>query len=176
MARRRRREGHAATRGRARPALEQLRPAGFGPQGQAPTDRSDDLSIPLAAGATRRAQLRSAFAELHFHAAELGQYLHLAAARLGGVGMTCLGGFDGEHCASLARLEDGEETISIERLTSEADISPIIRLVDTTIFNALERRASDIHIETRDQEVAIRSGPRSISRRAPALGPLAAAS
>jgi type II secretory ATPase GspE/PulE/Tfp pilus assembly ATPase PilB-like protein len=28
--------------------------------------------------------------------------------------------------------------------------------VDTTIFNALERRASDIHIETRDQEVAIK--------------------
>ena len=28
--------------------------------------------------------------------------------------------------------------------------------MDTTIFNALERRASDIHIETRDQEVAIK--------------------
>jgi type IV pilus assembly protein PilB len=28
--------------------------------------------------------------------------------------------------------------------------------VDTTIFNALERRASDIHIETRDAEVAIK--------------------
>jgi type II secretory ATPase GspE/PulE/Tfp pilus assembly ATPase PilB-like protein len=32
----------------------------------------------------------------------------------------------------------------------------VIKLVDTTIFNALERRASDIHIETRDQEVAIK--------------------
>ena len=32
----------------------------------------------------------------------------------------------------------------------------MIKLVDTTIFNALERRASDIHIETRDQEVAIK--------------------
>ena len=32
----------------------------------------------------------------------------------------------------------------------------MIKLVDTTIFNALERRASDIHIESRDQEVAIK--------------------
>ncbi len=55
--------------------------------------------------------------------------------------------------------EDGEtdETISIERLTSaESDISPIIRLVDTTIFTALQRRASDIHIETRDDSVVIK--------------------
>ena len=49
-----------------------------------------------------------------------------------------------------------DETISIERLTSEGDISPIIRLVDTTIFTALQRRASDIHIETRDDSVAIK--------------------
>ena len=53
--------------------------------------------------------------------------------------------------------EAGDETISIERLTSgEQDISPIIRLVDTTIFTALNRRASDIHIETRDDAVAIK--------------------
>jgi type IV pilus assembly protein PilB len=53
--------------------------------------------------------------------------------------------------------ESGEENISIERLTSEgADISPIIRLVDTTIFTALQRRASDIHIETRDDSVMIK--------------------
>ena len=52
--------------------------------------------------------------------------------------------------------ESGDETISIERLTSESDISPIIRLVDSTIFTALQRRASDIHIETRDDSVAIK--------------------
>src|ERR1022692_2173902 len=45
----------------------------------------------------------------------------------------------------------GDESISIDRLTAQqGDISPIIRLVDTTIFTALQRRASDIHIETRD--------------------------
>jgi type IV pilus assembly protein PilB len=55
--------------------------------------------------------------------------------------------------------EEGEqdETLSIDKLTSaDADIAPVIKLVDTTIFNALERRASDIHIESRDQEVAIK--------------------
>ncbi len=53
--------------------------------------------------------------------------------------------------------ENAEETLSIDRLTSdEESIAPVIKLVDTTIFNALERRASDIHIETRDQELAIK--------------------
>ena len=50
--------------------------------------------------------------------------------------------------------ETGEETLTIDRLTS--DSSPIIKLVDTTIFNALQRRASDIHIETREKEVVIK--------------------
>src|ERR1700681_4760072 len=51
----------------------------------------------------------------------------------------------------------GEESISIDRLaTQQGDISPIIRLVDTTIFTALQRRASDIHIETRDDSVVIK--------------------
>ncbi|HXA50504.1 MAG TPA: GspE/PulE family protein, partial [Candidatus Acidoferrum sp.] len=56
-------------------------------------------------------------------------------------------------------VEDGDsdETLSIDKLSnSDSDIAPVIKLVDTTIFNALERRASDIHIESRDQEVAIK--------------------
>jgi type IV pilus assembly protein PilB len=53
--------------------------------------------------------------------------------------------------------QTGEETISIDKLTQQGgDHSPIIRLVDTTIFTALQRRASDIHIETRDDSVAIK--------------------
>ena len=52
---------------------------------------------------------------------------------------------------------DSDETLSIDKLSaSDSDIAPVIKLVDTTIFNALERRASDIHIESRDQEVAIK--------------------
>jgi type II secretory ATPase GspE/PulE/Tfp pilus assembly ATPase PilB-like protein len=52
--------------------------------------------------------------------------------------------------------ENQDETLSIDKLTADSAIAPVIKLVDTTIFNALERRASDIHIETRDQEVAIK--------------------
>src|SRR5246127_3888446 len=53
--------------------------------------------------------------------------------------------------------ENQDETRSVDRLSAaDSDIAPVIKLVDTTIFNALERRASDIHIETRDQEVAIK--------------------
>ena len=52
--------------------------------------------------------------------------------------------------------ENGEETLSIDRLTRTSESSPVIRLVDTMIFSALERRASDIHIETRDNEVIIK--------------------
>src|SRR5476651_1636474 len=53
--------------------------------------------------------------------------------------------------------DNPEETLSIDKLTAtDSDIAPVIKLVDSTIFNALERRASDIHIESRDQEVAIK--------------------
>jgi type IV pilus assembly protein PilB len=52
--------------------------------------------------------------------------------------------------------DESDETISIEKLTAEGDMSPIIRLVDTTIFTALQRRASDIHIETQDDSVVIK--------------------
>jgi type IV pilus assembly protein PilB len=57
----------------------------------------------------------------------------------------------------VADEENSDETLSIDKLTAaDSDIAPVIKLVDTTIFNALERRASDIHIETRDQEVVIK--------------------
>jgi type IV pilus assembly protein PilB len=46
------------------------------------------------------------------------------------------------------REEDiDDEILDLERLTDK-DEAPIVRLVDTTIFNALQRRASDIHMET----------------------------
>src|SRR5271163_5045229 len=51
--------------------------------------------------------------------------------------------------------EESEETISGDRLTrGDTSVSPVVRLVETIIFTALERRASDIHIEARDAEVA----------------------
>jgi type II secretory ATPase GspE/PulE/Tfp pilus assembly ATPase PilB-like protein len=50
--------------------------------------------------------------------------------------------------------DNGEEVLSVDKI--QADQSPIIRLVDSTIFDALNRRASDIHVETRDSEVVIK--------------------
>jgi type IV pilus assembly protein PilB len=40
----------------------------------------------------------------------------------------------------------GEEVLSVESISD--DTSPIIKLINTTILDALSRRASDIHIET----------------------------
>src|SRR5687768_18504106 len=54
----------------------------------------------------------------------------------------------------LKEEENGEESLTVERLTS--DISPIIRLVDSTIYNAIQNRASDIHIETQDDAVHVK--------------------
>src|ERR1700753_1681166 len=56
----------------------------------------------------------------------------------------------------LSNEENADENISIEKLTADDDISPIIRLVDTTIFTALERRASDIHLETFDDSLLVK--------------------
>jgi type II secretory ATPase GspE/PulE/Tfp pilus assembly ATPase PilB-like protein len=50
--------------------------------------------------------------------------------------------------------ENGDESLSVEKLTSDA--SPIIRLVDSTIYTAIQRRASDIHIETQDDAVHVK--------------------
>jgi type II secretory ATPase GspE/PulE/Tfp pilus assembly ATPase PilB-like protein len=51
--------------------------------------------------------------------------------------------------------DDEGETLTIDTLTKD-DSSPIIRLVDSIVFNAIQRRASDIHIETRDNELVVK--------------------
>jgi type IV pilus assembly protein PilB len=61
---------------------------------------------------------------------------------------------EGFQLQLLKEDENGDESLTVERLTS--DISPIIKLVDSTIFTALQRRASDIHIETQDDAVAVK--------------------
>jgi type IV pilus assembly protein PilB len=50
--------------------------------------------------------------------------------------------------------EEGEETLTIDRITQDA--SPIIKLVDSIVFNAIQRRASDVHIETQENVVLIK--------------------
>lgn len=51
--------------------------------------------------------------------------------------------------------ERGEEILSAESIVT-VETSPIIKLVNTTLLDALERRASDIHIETGQRGVMIR--------------------
>ncbi|MCW5957686.1 MAG: type II/IV secretion system protein [Pyrinomonadaceae bacterium] len=52
--------------------------------------------------------------------------------------------------------EQGEEVLDLDRLATDSDMSPIIKLVDTIIYNAMESRASDIHIEAGDRDVRVK--------------------
>ncbi len=65
--------------------------------------------------------------------------------------------------------ENGDDSLTVERLTS--DISPVIRLVDTTIYNAIQNRASDIHIETQDDAVHVKYRVDGVLQ--PAMRPIA---
>nr|MBA3806195.1 type II/IV secretion system protein [Acidobacteriota bacterium] len=62
----------------------------------------------------------------------------------------------GFRISLVKETETGEEVLDLDRLATDSDMSPIIKLVDTIIFNAMESRASDIHIETRDTEVQVK--------------------
>jgi type IV pilus assembly protein PilB len=52
--------------------------------------------------------------------------------------------------------EQGEEVLDLDRLASDSEMSPIIKLVDTIVYNAMESRASDIHIEANDRDVRVK--------------------
>ncbi|HEY0371018.1 MAG TPA: GspE/PulE family protein, partial [Thermoanaerobaculia bacterium] len=62
---------------------------------------------------------------------------------------------EGFRMQLVAENDEGEETLTIDSITAQ-DSSPIIKLVDSIVFNAIQRRASDIHIETRDNEVVVK--------------------
>jgi len=61
---------------------------------------------------------------------------------------------EGFQLQVLREDDNGEEHLTVDRLGS--DISPVIRLVDSTIYTAIQRRASDIHIETGDDSVHVK--------------------
>jgi type IV pilus assembly protein PilB len=65
-------------------------------------------------------------------------------------------GFRTDRMSLVRETELGEEDLDMDRLAGDEDMSPIIKLVDTVVLNALERRASDIHIETRDSDVVVK--------------------
>ena len=50
--------------------------------------------------------------------------------------------------------EGAEETVSLEKLGELS--SPVVRLINTLLLDALARRASDIHIETYDSGIAVK--------------------
>ncbi len=52
--------------------------------------------------------------------------------------------------------EQGEEIVDVAAIATDEDTAPVIRIINLIVFNALERRASDIHIETRDNEMAVK--------------------
>src|SRR5688500_2440347 len=62
---------------------------------------------------------------------------------------------DGFQLQVLKDEEISDENLTVERLTA-GDMNPIIRLVDSTIYTAIQRRASDIHIETGDDAVYVK--------------------
>lgn len=63
---------------------------------------------------------------------------------------------EGFRASLIKETDQGEEVLDLDRLSGDSEMSPIIKLVDTVVFSALERRASDIHIETRDTDVVVR--------------------
>jgi type IV pilus assembly protein PilB len=54
----------------------------------------------------------------------------------------------------ILREDELDDQLTVEKMT--ADQSPVIRLVDTTLYSAIQRRASDIHIETQDDAVHVK--------------------
>jgi len=53
--------------------------------------------------------------------------------------------------------ESAEQGLSLESLVEDRESSPMIRLVDSILFAGLERRASDIHIESHDNAVVVKN-------------------
>ena len=62
----------------------------------------------------------------------------------------------GFRISLVKETEHGEEVLDLDRLATDSEMSPIIKLVDTIIYTAMESRASDIHIETRDTAVHVK--------------------
>jgi type IV pilus assembly protein PilB len=64
--------------------------------------------------------------------------------------------------------DEGEQVLSLERLSE--DTSPVVKLVDTALYDALQKRASDIHVESSQDGVIIKLRIDGILQKA--LGPI----
>jgi len=67
----------------------------------------------------------------------------------------------------LQLVHDDDDAVDLQSLPAE---NPIVRLVDSLVLGALDRRASDIHVETGDREVQVKY--RSDGVLYPAVEPL----
>ncbi len=76
---------------------------------------------------------------------------------------------EGFQLQLLKEDDSGDDSLTVERLTS--DLSPVIRLIDSTIYTAIQRRASDIHIETQDDAVHVKYRVDGVLQ--PAMRPIA---
>ena len=56
----------------------------------------------------------------------------------------------------IKETDNGEEVLDLDKLAGDSEMSPIIKLVDTIVYNAMESRASDIHIEAGDRDVSVK--------------------
>jgi type IV pilus assembly protein PilB len=77
------------------------------------------------------------------------------AHRRAGAGERILESVHDQFEPTVGTIDDDDEGLTLASLASDSG-HPIVRLVDTTLLNALERRASDIHVETRDDAVWIK--------------------
>jgi len=63
--------------------------------------------------------------------------------------------FDGlEHDGAAAGADESGDDLSLVRISE--DDSPVVRIVDSTLYDALKVGASDIHLESRARELAIK--------------------
>ena len=80
--------------------------------------------------------------------------IYAALARSEG-SMQALKAIEAEYRSVLVREDErGEEVLSVEKITK--DLSPVVKLVDTILLSALQKRASDIHIQPSDRSVQVR--------------------
>jgi type IV pilus assembly protein PilB len=62
----------------------------------------------------------------------------------------------GFRISLVKETEHGEEVLDLDRLATDSEMSPIIKLVDTIIYQAMESRASDIHLESDDSALRVK--------------------
>ena len=64
--------------------------------------------------------------------------------------------FDGENAGEGVEVVEDDDEIDLSKLTRMSEDAPVVRLVNVLLVDALQRGASDIHIEPYEKEMRIR--------------------